>query len=55
MHRKMGVIAAIAVYVNDVSSLSQQVDGLLRYFVAENKRNIDLATAHAQQRIGYVT
>lgn len=46
---------AIAIFLNDMSSLSQLVDRLSRDFIAENKRYIDSTTAHAQHHISRVT
>jgi signal transduction histidine kinase len=46
---------AIAIFLSEVSSLSQEVDRLSRDFVAENKRYIDLTTARTQRQISRVT
>jgi len=46
---------AIAIFLNEMSSLSQQVDRLSRDFIAENKRYIDLTTASAQRQISRIT
>ena len=46
---------AIAIFLSEVSSLSQQVDRLSRDFIAENKRYIDSTTARAQHQIIRIT
>jgi signal transduction histidine kinase len=46
---------AIAIYLNEISSLFQQVDRLSRDFIAENKRTIDSKTARAQRQITRIT
>ena len=46
---------AIALYLNEVNSHFQQVDRLSREFIAENKRTIDLTTAHAHRQVIRIT
>ncbi|MBL7039395.1 MAG: MCP four helix bundle domain-containing protein [Pirellulaceae bacterium] len=45
---------AVAVFLNEVSSLSDHIDRLTGEFIAENKRYIESATTRAQHRIGHI-
>ena len=55
LHQRGDKDQAIALYLNEVNRLFQQVDRLSRDFIVENKRTIDSTTAHAQRRVIRIT